>query len=380
MEGFFKKLKAVLKVNQSLSSLFEKNVSTVPQRDKNSPECAVLHEPYSISIDFSNYHIPKTPYWQKFEGLKSASLFYCEFEKASIVSKGIVVSNEGDVLLESTIFQQEYLNELHSNHLIVGRKWLPTKNVGKVLPLLNRLDNNYYHWTLESLSRALLVYEQPFFKDYSVVLKKDGAAFMKESLQFLFGISEDRIIEKDILSVLKPLKTLVVSFPHIRGEQTTMANVYYPDMIRKLNALAHSKLKQKGNVEGAIQNILISRKNAISRRILNEDEVLKALQPLAFEPVCLEELSYEAQVRLFTTAKRVLAIHGAGITNVIYGRKLRLVELYPEERNARDPFYFAQITAALGFEHLLLEYSSDNKNEDVMVSKPIIDKIKKFLA
>lgn len=376
MENYLKKIKSVLKVNKHISDTFLNFIKIKDLRTNPDETVVVLNEPLEFEIDFSNYIIGSDPYWKSFKTFTQNTTFFSVTHNACIVSKGIVINTKNEVVLESTIFQLEYLNELYSNHLVVFKKILPKFKQHKVLPLLNRLDNNYYHWTMESLMRVLLVYNKPEFKEYQVLIKKGGSKFMMESLKFLFQLNEEQIITKSLLDVIHTDRTMVVSFPHIRNEETKMTNVYYPSIIRDFNRLAHKRITESvAGIQSTTKNILISRRNALLRRIINEDEFLQKLEKYNFTLVYLEKLTFIEQVSLFYGAEKIIAVHGAGITNIIYGKKPLLIELFPKDRNIRDAFYFTQITAALKFKHEVIEYTSCNKLQDIEIDQKILNQI-----
>lgn len=380
MENYLKRFKGVLQFNRNLSDFFFKTITVKDLRKNPDSSTVFLETPPAFEIDFSNYSIDSSPYWIHFKTLQPAPLFYRVIPNAQIVSKGIVINTENEVVLENCIFQKEYLNELCSNHFVYFKKWLPTTKHTRVLALTNRLDNNYYHWTMETLSRVLLIHEYPALKEYKLLIKRGGSPFMKDSLQFLFDYKEEQIISKSLVSKIKTQSTLVISFPHIRDENTQWTNVYYPTIIRKLNHWAHQKLREKkiplGNTS---KNILISRKNAVERRIINEDEFVEQLATYGFQKVCLEELTYKEQVVLFYQAEKIISVHGAGLANLIYGNNLQVVELFPKERYLRDAFYFTQISAALQFKHRVIEYESVNSRQDLIITESLSKEILKKL-
>ena len=76
----------------------------------------------------------------------------------------------------------------------------------------------------------------------------------------------------------------------------------------------------------------------------------------------------------------MIVVHGAGITNIIYGNNLTLLELFPEERTIRDAHYFAQISAALNFEHFLIKYKSSNIDQDLRIDQKLLAKIGETLS
>lgn len=370
-----KRVKNILWVNRKLSDFFFRWIRILNYR-KETQTVTFLKAPFSFMVNLDNYSIDRKTYWKDFKTLKADPLFYIEVDKAIILSKGIVLNKKKEVLLESTIFQIEYLNILCSNHIIKFQKLLPSTNENLVFSLLNKLDNNYFHWTIESLTRVLLVNDLPFFRNYKIAIKSDSLPFIKESLQFLFKIKDNQFIEKPIYKKIKTKKTLVVSFPHLRNKSSQNTNVYYPFIINQLNQLAHNRLLEINIAISNSKNIIISRKNALERRIINEKSFEKSLSKYDFKIIYLETLTYIEQVILFANAKIIIATHGAGITNIIYSKKALLIELFPSKRNIRDAYYFTQITSALEMEHHTLLYQEENNKQDFFIIESLINKIK----
>lgn len=377
MAMLYKRIKLFVWINGLVSWCFHPFLKRIDFRKKKTSNVQILEKPQTISIDMSQYHFEGNAYWKKFKNFKSEALFYVEIPHASIISKGIVIDAKNRIILESTIFQKEYLNNLCSNHLVFLKRFLPKKKETNVISLLNKLDNNYFHWTLESLTRILLIYEKPFFQDYKILIKTDALPFITQSLKFLFNIPEENIITKTLGENYEVENAMVVSFPHIRNSETQLTNVYIPKIIQKLNALAHEKLKATSlKAQNAPKNIIISRKDAHKRRILNEGKLIESLSEFNFEAVVLGQLTFHQQVALFAGAERIISSHGAGITNIIYANNPILIEVFPEGRNIRDAFYFTQITAALGIEHHLFLQKPENNNEDIVIEDSVIAKIK----
>lgn len=373
----YKRIKLFVWLNGVVSGAFYPFLKIRDFRKNKASEIQLLEKSQTIVIDRSHFHFEGSAYWNKFETFESDDLFYVVIPDASIISKGIVLDSKRRVVLESTLFQKEYLNILCSNHLIFLKQFLPKKKETNVISLLNKLDNNYFHWTLESLTRILLVYEKPFFNDYKILVKDGALPFIKQSLSFLFNIPETNIITKTLGENLEVDKALVVSFPHIRNSDSQLTNIYIPKIIQKLNTLAHNRLESSQlNFQKTPKNFIISRKNALERRVLNEDILIQNLSDLNFKSIVLEDLTYIEQVALFAGAEIIIASHGAGITNIIYAKNPILIEIFPEGRNIRDAFYFTQITAALGIEHHLFLQKQENDNEDILIGDSLIEKIR----
>ncbi|HEV7699651.1 MAG TPA: glycosyltransferase family 61 protein, partial [Pyrinomonadaceae bacterium] len=64
--------------------------------------------------------------------------------------------------------------------------------------------------------------------------------------------------------------------------------------------------------------IYISRSLAPKRRVTNESEVIEILEKYGFSVVMAENLSFDQQVKLFSTTAFLVANHGAGLTNMLF--------------------------------------------------------------
>lgn len=376
METVLKRLKAVLQINRFLSNLYKDQGCIYDSRTADNPTYQLLTPKTTFAVDTSLLQTELNAYWLEFKTLESQDQFYEHLQSGQVISKGIVIDSKACVQLESTIFQEEYLHKLYSNHLIVFKGLLPTIKHRLVVSLLNSLDNNYFHWTLETLGRVYLLKDHRDFKQIQWLIKHRPLPFVKASLNFLFDIPEGQMIEKKLFLKVNFEHCYIPSFPHIRDQSTQWTNVYYPKIIKGLNALARQRWREKGSQSNFPDKIVISRKKAIARRLKNEDEVIEALSDKGFSAIILEDLSYTQQVGLFYNAKAVIGLHGAGLSNLLYGKDIKLVELFPADRNPRDAFYFVQIAAALGFAHHQFVYDPVDSYQDCELTAGQISKIR----
>jgi capsular polysaccharide biosynthesis protein len=118
---------------------------------------------------------------------------------------------------------------------------------------------------------------------------------------------------------------------------------------------------------------VISRRHAPGRRVANEEEMMRLLSRLGFVAHVLEELSFTEQVRLFASAKIVVAPHGAGLANMVFSDGLSVVELFSSYFNAS----FLTLAASLGFRYGCLECKPVRtihpKRDDMMVDLDGLD-------
>lgn len=155
-----------------------------------------------------------------------------------------------------------------------------------------------------------------------------------------------------------------------------MGNVYYPSVIRKINSLS----KSKTHLQDSQKNIIISRKKATERRIINIDLLKTNLPLIDFEVVYMEDLSFKEQIQLFRNTNIVLSTHGAGLVNLLFSENPIIIELFPTNRDNRDAFYFYQISSALNFRHSIIEYEAENMEQDLLIDITHLNQIKSLLT
>jgi capsular polysaccharide biosynthesis protein len=74
--------------------------------------------------------------------------------------------------------------------------------------------------------------------------------------------------------------------------------------------------------------IYISRKDALYRKIENEEYVENYLKEKGFEILQMAKLPFSEQVRACAEAKIVIGPHGAGLTNIIFCKNAKILELF----------------------------------------------------
>lgn len=370
----FKKIttKLFYELNKALSKKFENILHF--EKDDFKLDNIIEEKPYSFAKKNFNYS-GRRPYWFDFNEIKHRSVGLRKVDNVKIISGGIILNENGEIILESAIFQKEYLFKLNKNHYVFFRNFLPVVKYEKVIVLANYLGKQYYHWNMESLSRLLLIKREEL-REFKILINSNAPKFVSESLSFLFDIEEKNIISEE-LKMIKCKQTIIPSFPFTRNESTKMTFLYSPFIIKALNNL--SKLKTEIQVDG-YRNIIISRINASQRKIINIDKILKRFSNLNFEVVCLEDLSFQDQIQLFRSSKVIIATHGAGLVNLLYSENPIVIEFFPSNRTTRDSFYFFQISSALNYHHLIIDYEAKDDKQDLIVKDSHLNQIDFYLS
>jgi capsular polysaccharide biosynthesis protein len=187
---------------------------------------------------------------------------------------------------------------------------------------------NYFHWTLEALSRLWCLDILRELSDLPVVVPVNPPPHVIEMLQVL-GFSPDRLIFLD----KKAIKFRKLYFPsYLAGSAIAARQVEYVRQ-RLLKGFKVGKTLHGRN------RYYLRRSDARVRRISNDDEVVAYLDSLGFESICPGQMTVRQQVEAFAEAEIVVAPHGAGNVNMIYApADATLVEIMPA--SSRHPLFW----------------------------------------
>ncbi|QCW02752.1 DUF563 domain-containing protein [Natrinema pallidum] len=222
----------------------------------------------------------------------------------------------------------------------------PTRRVERASAILP-LWNNYYHWTVECLPRlrSLEQYAAETGTRPTVFIPSEASGWMREWLSIL-GWEAD--VEPLSNEVIEAEQLVVTSHPEpIPADCTWLRD-------RGLEAVDRDD-------DSSSRRIFISRTDATRRRVSNRARLDPLLEEFGFESYVLGELTVTEQIELFSEAEIVLAPHGAGLTNVLFGSDLSVVELFGPKKNTT----FYRLADLCGHEYRSLECPSDGIDIDV---------------
>jgi capsular polysaccharide biosynthesis protein len=113
------------------------------------------------------------------------------------------------------------------------------------------------------------------------------------------------------------------------------------------------------------RRLLVSRRDAATRRVTNEDALLSALAPLGFELIVPGALTFDEQVEAFALAEIVVGPHGAGLANTLFmPRGSAVLELHHVA--FRRPWY-RRLAETLGLHYRSLACDADDYSHRNMV-------------
>jgi capsular polysaccharide biosynthesis protein len=233
-----------------------------------------------------------------------------------------------------------YGSKEQETHWVLRQRRLrrPERLAGTAALLAASNGDNYYHWMFDSLPRLKLL-EQAGYGVGAIdhfLLKEPPQRFQLQGLEQL-GIPPHKLRPLSKRRLLQAERLLVPSMPGPLGEPT-------PWICRVLR----EQFLPREPVQ-AQRKIYVSRRHAQGRKIVNEDELLPMLAEHGYDVVFAERLSFREQVDLFASATRVIAPHGAGMSNIVFApRGAKVLELCsPLHNNA----CFSTLAASCGQEH-----------------------------
>jgi capsular polysaccharide biosynthesis protein len=200
--------------------------------------------------------------------------------------------------------------------------------------------NNNYHWFFDCLPRLYLLLQETR-EPVNIIMRRDLPAYQHETLQFIL---QDHP-QATIVYIGKHEKWEVVEFI-LPSFASNPQSGYLPAAVNQWLRTSIWNGYQVKSV--AKRRIYISRSNAKTRRVLNEQELLPVLAKYNFEIVRAEKLSYREQVHMFYNTEAVVAPHGAGLTNLVFSEQCKVLEFHPA--NLIKTHYFL-LSKGLGFEY-----------------------------
>ena len=266
----------------------------------------------------------------------------------------VVLTEDGRILAETitTIRRPEYLDD----YALSARRVTPLS--GTYSALRSRF-NHYYHHLIDHASRLYFLGDPALSAFESIgLLLRDGPTPFEHYL--LDHLKPPRVEPTSLVQrTLYRIEQFVLITPMTRRHAGYQRQPY-------LDAFENACCPSRPSRQS--ERIYIGRRPSGSkgRKVLNEGDVLGALEPLGFERYFLEDLSFETQCQLFYDADAVVAPHGAGLSNLIYSKDAKVVEYFPSHHLVPS-FYFLAKSKGLTYRrlHADQEWRDDNFEMDV---------------
>jgi hypothetical protein len=275
-----------------------------------------------------------------------------------------------------------FVNPRLRDRLIIRAQSLLPSILNLDAPLCSLLDVNqwhysYFHWFIDILPRVLSVcdYQAKSGKLVFLLVPVHLREWQISSLKLL-GFTSSSLINLDQNIVNTSISTsCLLSSPGGRAQGLGGApyDCMSPNVLLSLSIkLSSGILHSNFGLENP-KKIYISRKDALSRRIVNEDEVVSFLEHYGYVPITLDGLPLLQLISLFRGASHIVAVHGAGLTNLLFSGDATVIELHAEGHGVR-PDYF-QLSLIRGLSYYYAVFPSFNAENDIIVSTKVLESL-----
>lgn len=108
-------------------------------------------------------------------------------------------------------------------------------------------------------------------------------------------------------------------------------------------------------------------RRSLSRVIINSSELDEFLARNSYSKIYLEDLSIPDQIALFRNVSHLIALHGAGLANLVFANRIHIIELFPSSRRTEMLHFFCQLSSWIEASHSVLICDADC-NENMFVN------------
>lgn len=272
------------------------------------------------------------PFYERCEGkalkVLTPEIYVCEMPNVDVYGGCSALFSEEYCIYDALVRDKENRLDIRFSNMLckLGNSIFLVDKSGretydKVICMVGFASYNYYHLTLEILSR--LRYVDTFMEYRDLPILVDSIVFKIPQFTELFNT---------INTYKHPIfKLSEGEAAHVNTLIYPSYNTWMPINVKKRNlirpgdfAIAESAVKNVRNV--ALKNIdkfdysriFLTRKHTTTTRLTNEKEIADLFSNYGFKILATEDFSYYEQVALFHGAKCIVGTSGAALTNIIY--------------------------------------------------------------
>lgn len=246
------------------------------------------------------------------------------------IPQGCVQAKEGYVFIDDMVIQEMVWADRYERLQNISKLDFAQvqKISGRVAVIAQESHDNYCHFFYEILARLAML--EMHGVEYDWLYIATDKKFIKEGLK-LWGVDDSKIICPTDKNFCIQADTLILPSLVLNtnnGFRHTGVNAH-PYTLRYVKEKLVSKIEGLVDTSQFSKRIFISRRDAPSRRILNEDEIFELFKTKGFERYDTGTMSVAEQIALFAQAEIVVGEHGAGLTGVMFCNEgTKVIELF----------------------------------------------------
>jgi hypothetical protein len=301
-----------------------------------------------------------------------------------ITNGGFVVFRNKQILVESCNHEDIYFWRYFSKvilklQLLIGN----SKEVAHLFALEHPLDFNYWHLHAEIFPQLALVLQTHFLEypnnrnKLTVTVRKDFPELYKKNLNELFG--------NYISFMVVGLRPISAKHIYLTSEMYERSLKDNESLLQFRNLIFWSALREfelpwiSSCNNQVFDLIIVSRRLASSRRLLNEVELVKYLEGKGIhsQRVELEKMSWLEQLSYFNNTKGILAVHGAHSATLLFAPSVFYIEVVDllRKRGLFPVMDVMDICFTKAVDHYIVDVSADWDNEDYLLKQNDFEQI-----
>lgn len=266
--------------------------------------------------------------------------YLCCVGRAAVAGVGCIVTADNRIVTESLHDLIGHPDEIYTNlQSCVARTErgemfrvaAPVRHVAEPTFLVKKESfHNWGHWAIELLPKVKWLTD--FFDDTVRVAIGDYAEALRVTVvQSLVacGIAEDRVIYLNGVDVYE-FDRLFLSTPVCWDEPQLVA----PRVIEFLQRLG----RQHFSLD-APERIFVLRAGVSHRIAVNERELIEIGRQFGLVPIDPASLTFTERVRVFSNARLIAGVHGAGLTDLVFSQHHAAVVMLGSEQVPDDFFW-----------------------------------------
>ncbi|WP_457125946.1 glycosyltransferase family 61 protein [Mucilaginibacter sp. HD30] len=251
----------------------------------------------------------------------------------------------------SLLDEKRYKKDLTYKHYVkrVMFKRKRSLGEGRYLLAFDEWSNSHYHWFCDVIPRLFSMRE--LVKDY-ILLLPDSKYIREIGLATLafFDLNPAGIefIQEGELVRAKQLSIIT---------HTCLTGYTNDKVMREMQGFILAKQK----IATVQHKIYVSRDKARYRKVLNEEAVLEVVKTHGYEIAHFEDLSWVEQISTMASAKSMVSMHGAGLTNALFMNRGSAVLEFRRDRIYHNQCYW-HLCAAMNLDYYYLFGQPDNED------------------
>ena len=249
------------------------------------------------------------------------NLYFCVLRDGRVVSPPVAVINR-----HNDIFGDISIDWRHprTNHKYRGWKFVrsPLNLSGKSLCLASTGAETFFHMVFDSLGRLWVAEKAGFrIQEFDYLIVQQDTPLLRRFLEIL-GAGSSRLVDLSKVRHVRCENLFIGSYQSAMGH-------YHPGFFDWLRSRTQNRSRYEAASSEKI--LFLSRAQAVSRRLLNEEEIERAFPLKSIHRISLEKYTLEEQLDLFHQAAAVVAPHGGGLSHLAWARPgLPVLELFPK--------------------------------------------------